>query len=188
MTRVLAIAALLLGAVPSASLASEGGGGLISLDKSLFIQMINFAILLFILVKLLYRPLLAKMEERSQAIRKSLDEAQAARAEAQREREEHAGRLQAAHAEAQAIRAAALKDAAEEQRKLVDAARAEAARLVESARNELAQDVRRARQELRQEVSDLAITVAERLIRKSLHDEDHRRIVQDAIARVDKVN
>jgi len=188
MIRVLAIAALLLGAAPAAVLASEGGGGLINVDKSLFIQMINFAVLLFILVKLLYKPLLAKMEERTQAIRKSLEEAQAARAEAQREREEHASRLRTAYAEAQAIRAAALKEAGEEQRKLVEAARTEAARLVESARADLAQDVRRARQELRQEVSDLAITVAERLIRKSLHDEDHRRIVADAIARVDKVN
>ncbi|HEX7216581.1 MAG TPA: F0F1 ATP synthase subunit B [Methylomirabilota bacterium] len=188
MIRVLAIAALLLGATPVAVLASEGGGGLINLDRSLIIQAINFALLLFILAKLLYKPLLTKMEERTLAIRKSLDEAQAARAEAQREREEHAARLQAAHAEAQAIRAAALKDAAEEQRKLVEAARGEATRLVESARAELASDVRRARQDLRQEVSELAITVAERLIRKSLHDEDHRRIVADAIARVDKAN
>ena len=84
MIRVLAIAALLLGAVPSAALANEGGGGLISLDKSIVIQMINFGLLLFILIKLLYKPLLAKMEERTQAIRKSLEEAQAARAEARR--------------------------------------------------------------------------------------------------------
>jgi tRNA-specific 2-thiouridylase len=118
-----------------------------------------------------------KMEERTQAIRKSLEEAQAARAEAQREREEHAGKLQAAYAEAQAIRAAALKDAAEEQRRLVEGARAEAGRLVESARNEMAQEVTRARQALRQEVVDLALSAAERLIRKSLRDEDHRRIV-----------
>ncbi len=99
---------------------------------------------------------LAKMEERTQAIRKSLEEAQAARAEAQREREAHAAKIQAAHAEAQAIRAAALKEAADEQRRLVEAARGEAARLVESAKAELAQDVRRARQDLRREVSDLA--------------------------------
>lgn len=188
MIRVLAIAAFLLGVVPSAAMAAEGGGGLINLDKSIVIQAINFLLLLVILVKLLYKPLLAKMEERAQAIRKSLEEAQAVRAEAQREREEHAVKLQAAHAEAQAIRATALKEAAEEQRRLVDGARAEAARLVETARAELAQDVRRARQDLRQEVSDLAIAVAERLIRKSLRDEDHRRIVQDAIGRVDKVN
>ena len=78
------------------------------------------------------------MQERTEAIRKSLDEAQAARAEAQRERESHAAKIQAAHAEAQAIRAAALKEAAEEQRRLVEAARGEAARLVESAKAELA--------------------------------------------------
>ena len=71
---------------------------------------------------------------------------------------------------------------------MLEAARGEATRLVESARSELAQDVRRARQDLRQEVADLAITVAERLIRKSLRDEDHRRIVEDAIGRVDRVS
>ena len=188
MMRVLAIAALLLGAVPSAALANEGGGGLISLDKSLVIQAINFGLLLFILIKLLYKPLLAKMNERTEAIRSSLEEAKAARAEAERERAEHATKLQASLAEAQSIRATALKDAAEEQRRLVDAARAEAARLVEAARSEMGQDVRRARQQLRQEVADLATSVAERLIRKSLRDEDHRRIVDDAINRVERVN
>ncbi|PWU18097.1 MAG: ATP synthase F0 subunit B [Candidatus Rokuibacteriota bacterium] len=184
MGRVAAIALLSLGALCSVALASEGEGGFINLDRSLLIQAVNFGLLLLVLVKLLYRPLLAKMDERSQAIKKSLEEAQAARAEAQREREEHAAKIQAAYAEAQAIRAAALAEAAEEQRRLVEAARAEAARLVQSARAELEQDVRRARQELRQEVSDLAIGVAERLIKRSLRDEDHRRIVEDAIARI----
>jgi hypothetical protein len=67
--------------------ASEGGheGGLISLDKSLIVQVINFLILLVILQRLLYKPFLAKMGERTQAIQKSLDEAQAARAEATRQ-------------------------------------------------------------------------------------------------------
>jgi len=45
-------------------------------------------------------------------------------------------------------------------------------------------DVRRARDELRREVSDIAISVAEKLVRKSLRDEDHRRIVEDSIARI----
>ncbi|HEV8440223.1 MAG TPA: F0F1 ATP synthase subunit B [Methylomirabilota bacterium] len=184
MSRVVALAVLLLGLLPSVALASEGEGGFINLDKSLIIQVVNFGLLLLLLGKFLYRPLLGKMEERSQAIKKSLEEAQAARAEAQREREEHAAKIQAAHAEAQAIRAAALKEAAEEQRRLVEAARGEAARLVEAAKAELDQDVRRAKQELRREVGDLAIGVAERLIRKSLRDDDHRRIVEDAVARL----
>lgn len=190
MHRVVAIAVLALGLCCSAAWASsEGeGGGFINLDKSLIIQVVNFGLLLLVLTRFLYRPLLNVMNERSQAIKKSLEEAQAARAEAQREREEHAAKIQAAYAEAQAIRAAALQEAAEEQRRLVEAARAEAARLVDSAKAELAQDVRRARQDLRQEVGDLAVSVAEQLIRRSLRDEDHRRIIEDAVARVERVN
>ena len=49
------------------------------------------------------------------------------------------------------------------------------------------QDVRRARQELRREISDLAVTVAERLIGKSLREVDHRRIIDQEIARLEKV-
>ena len=166
--------------------ASEAGheGGLISLDKSLIVQGINFLILLFILQRLLYRPFLAKMEERTQAIQKSLDEAQAARTEAARQQEENEARLRAAYAEAAAIRAQALKDAADEQKRLLDAARAESQRLVETTRAQVDADVRRAREELQREVADLATAVAEKLIRRSLRDEDHRRIVADAIAKV----
>jgi F-type H+-transporting ATPase subunit b len=189
MRRVIAMACFLAGLFPAVAFASGGGeGGLISLDWSLFIQAVNFLILLVLLTKLLYKPLLAKMDERTKAIQRSLDEAQAARAEAQKERDDFAAKIQAANIEAQRIRAEALKDAADEQRRLVDAAKAEAARLVASARQELDQDVRRARQELRQEVADLAIAVSERLIKKSLNDADHRRVVDDAIAHMGQKN
>jgi F-type H+-transporting ATPase subunit b len=191
MRRTLGLVALAVLVLVSPALAAEGGGhegGLINLDKSLIIQAINFLVLLFILWKLLYKPLVAKMEERTQAIRKSLEEAQAARAEAERQRQAHAAQIQAALGEAQAIRATALKEAAEEQRRLVEAARAEAGRLVQTAKAEMEQDIRRARQQLRQEVGDLAVQIAERLIKKSLRDEDHHRIVQEALSRVDRVN
>src|SRR2546422_2928596 len=182
--RVVVVLVLLAPAVAWA--ASEAGheGGLISLDKSLIIQFLNFIILLLILQRLLYKPFLAKMAERTQAIQKSLDEAQAARAEAARQQAENETRLRAAHAEAASIRAQALKDAAEEQKRLVDAARAEAQRLIDGARAQMEADVRRARDELRREVAELATAVAEKLIRKSLRDEDHRRLLAEAIAQI----
>ena len=177
--------ALCLVAGPALVLAAEehgGGGGLINIDKSLIIQAINFIVLLLVLHRLLYKPLMATMEARSSAIKKSLDEAQAARAEALRQGEENAARLKAAYAEAAAIHDQARKEAAEEQRRLVEAARAESQRMMESAKAQLDADIRRAREELRREVSEIAVGVAEKLIRKSLRDEDHRRIVDDAIA------
>jgi len=161
-----------------------GGGGLISFDKSLIVQGVNFLLLLAVLNYLLYKPLIGKMQERTAAIRKSLEEAQAARAEAARQQEENAARLRSAYQEAAAIREQALKEAGEEQRKLVTAAQAEARRLVETARAQTEADIRRAREELRREVAGLAVAVAEKLVRKSLREDDHRRVVDDAIARI----
>lgn len=176
-----AVALVLLGPI-SAWAASEGG--LISFDKSLIVQGINFLLLLLVLNYLLYKPLVGKMQERTSAIQKSLEEAQAARADAARQQDENAARLRTAYQEANAIREQALKEAADEQRKLVEGAQAEARRLVESARAQTEADIRRAREELRREVATLAVAVAEKLVRKSLRDEDHRRIVDEAIAKI----
>src|SRR3989475_5314881 len=173
---------------PAVALAAEGGaehgggGGLISVDKSLIVQIVNFLILLFILQRLLYKPFLAKMQERTSTIQKALDEAKAARAEAARQQEENEARLRAAYAEAAAVRDAALKEAAEESRKHIAAAQAQARKMVEDTKSQLDAEVRRAREELRREVSDLAGAVAEKLVHKSLREDDHRRIVAEAIA------
>jgi F-type H+-transporting ATPase subunit b len=66
----------------------------------------------------------------------------------------------------------------------VEAARAEAQRLIETAKAQTDAEIRRARDELRREVADIATGVAEKLVRRSLRDEDHRRIIADAVARV----
>jgi F-type H+-transporting ATPase subunit b len=182
-----AVVSLALSAPALVWAASEehgGGGGLISFDKSLIVQGINFLLLLVILHRILYKPLVAKMQERTSAIQKALEEAQLARTEAARQQDENAARLRSAYQEAASIREQALKEAAEEQRKLVEAAQAEARRLVETARAQTEADIRRAREELRREVAGFAIAVAEKLMRKSLRDEDHRRIVDDAIAKI----
>jgi F-type H+-transporting ATPase subunit b len=180
--RILCAAMALVLLVPAVASAAEGG--LINFDKSLIVQGINFLLLLVALKYLLFKPLVGKMQERTAAIQKSLEEAQAARADAARQQDENAARLRTAYQEANAIREQALKEAAEEQRKLVEGAQAEARRLVEGARAQTEADIRRAREELRREVATLAVAVAEKLVRKSLREEDHRKIVDDAIAKI----
>ncbi len=184
LTLMFALVVAASAAGPAGEGGEHGGGGLINLDRSLIVQVVNFVLLLVILQRLLYRPLVAKMQERTAAIQRSLEEAQAARAEAARQAEENAARLRQAHAEAAAIREQALKEAAEEQRRVVEAARAEAQRLVDTARAQMEADVRRARDELRREVADLATAIAEKLIRRSLREDDHRRVVAEALARI----
>ena len=180
------IEALLLAIVlsPRAAHAAEGGG-LINLDASLLVQAVNFLLLLVLLYKLAYRPLLAKMEERTAAIKQQLEEAERAREEGRRSLAEHEARLQTARAEAGAIRERALREAQAEEQKLIADAKEEAARLLESARAEIRQDVRRARAELRQEVGTLAVEIAERLIKRELREGDHRRLVEETLSRME---
>jgi F-type H+-transporting ATPase subunit b len=182
--RLLAAAAALgAGGAPALAAAAEGGGGsLIEVNGSLLIQLVNFLILLAVLYRFMYRPLVGALEGRSSAIKQQLAEAQGAREEAQRQLAAMEERIRAAHAEAQATRDRALREAAELRERLAAEARQEAARLVETAQAQIAQEVRRARGELRAEVGALATQVAERLIRKSLSDEDHQRIVREALA------
>jgi F-type H+-transporting ATPase subunit b len=179
---LLAVASL---GVPGLVHAAEAGGGsLIEVNWTLGVQLISFLLLLAVLSKLLYRPLLGALEGRSAAIAQQLAEAQAARETAQRELGAMEARIQAAHADAQALRERALREAGELRERLSADARQEAARLVEAAQAQVGQEVRRARAELRTEVGVLATEIAERLIRKSLTDDDHQRLVRDALARI----
>jgi F-type H+-transporting ATPase subunit b len=171
---------------PGAAGAAEGGGGgLIDLNATLLLQVVNFLILLAVLYRFVYKPLLGTPEARSSAIRQQLAEAQAAREAAQRQLAEFEGRLAAAQAEAQAVRDRALREAAELRERLTAEAHRDAGRLVESARAEIGQDVRRARAELRREVAALAVAIAERLIQKNVQPEDQERLVQEALTRLD---
>ena len=175
-----------LAMLPSRAFAAEGGGGgLIDLNATLFVQVFNFLILLGVLYRFVYKPLVATLEARSSAIKQQLAEAQAAREQAQQQLADFEARLEAAQAEAHVVRERVMREAAETRERLMGEARREAGRLVETARTEIEQSVRRARGELRAEVGGLAVEIAERLIQRSLRDEDHQRLVQEALARLE---
>jgi F-type H+-transporting ATPase subunit b len=174
-----------LGLPVAAHAAGGGGASLIEINWTLGIQLISFLLLLAVLYKFLFRPLTAALEGRTTAIQQQLAEAQAAREAAQREMAAMEERIRAAHADAQALRERALREAAELRERLGAEARQEAGRLVEAAQAQIAQEVRRARTELRGEVGTLAIQIAERLVRKSLTDDDHQRLVREALTRIE---
>jgi len=183
--RALVLGAVSLGLPALAHAAEAGSESLIEINWTLGVQLISFLLLLAVLYKLMYRPLLAALEGRTTAIQQQLAEAQAAREEAQRQLGAMEERIRTAQAEAQALRERALREAAELRERLSVEARQEATRLIEAAQAQIAQEVRRARTELRAEVGTLAIQIAERLVRKSLNDEDHQRLVREALTRIE---
>lgn len=171
----------LLWAFPS--LASEGAKGeeqpgIINLNMTLVLQVVNFLILIVLLQRFLYKPLTQFLATRADGIKRSLEEAKAAREGAAQAQREYEARIAATRREAAALREAAVREVEEERQRLLKASRDEAARLVTEAKAQIEQEVKRAKAELREEVVGLALGATERLIARSLTAEDHRRLAE----------
>ena len=185
-TALMVMAAMFLGLallVAFPSLASEGAkgeeqGGIINLNMTLLIQVVNFLILIFLLHRFLYKPLTQFLATRADGIKRSLEEAKAAREAAASAQQEYEARIAATRREAAALRESAVREVEEERQRLLKVSRDEAARLLTEAKVQIEQEVKRAKAELREEVVGLALGATERLIARSLTAEDHRRLAE----------
>jgi F-type H+-transporting ATPase subunit b len=140
---------------------------------------VTFVIVLLVLRRFAWKPILASMEAREAGIRRLIDDAEAAREEADRLLEEYNRRLAEARAEGQKLVAEA-KEAGERVRaETLDRARGEAEAIVARAGAEIDLERRKALAEIRERAVDLAIGAAERVLEESLNEERHRRVAED---------
>ena len=150
----------------------------------LIAQIVNFLVILYLLNRFGFRPLLARMDERSARIAKGLEDAEAAerdRALAQAERE---AAVEEARKEAQAMLARANKIAEDTRAEILGEARTEAGKLVERAREEITAEKEKAMAELRVQVADLALDAAGKLVRAQMSEATQRRLVEDFLSEV----
>jgi F-type H+-transporting ATPase subunit b len=150
----------------------------------IFWEIVSFAILLWVLYKYAFPPILETLESRERKIRESLEQAERHRVEAERKMQEYETKMAAASREAEAVLAQAKERAQrlldENEQRLV----AEAERIKMDATREIEHERRRAIQEIRTQTADLALLVAEKVIERSLTDADHRRMADEALAAV----
>lgn len=149
---------------------------------TLLLHAVNFLLLLGVLWRLLYRPVLAMLDERAARVRESMERAEYIKEEAARAEQERAARLEEARRQAQAIVAQANQIAEQIRAERRAAAEAEAERIVARAREEAEAERRRALAELRAEVANLAVLAAGQVIRESLDGARHRRLIEEFLA------
>lgn len=142
---------------------------------------ISFVILLFILNKVAWQPILKALDEREKGIKDDQEAARKASAEAQAMLEDYQQKLKEAHAEAQNVVAQAREAAERVGEELEQQARAKAKSIVEKAEQEIDLHRQAAINEIRGEIASLAIFSAEKIISKSLDSEDHRRLVMQSL-------
>ena len=167
--------------------AEEGGGSfLVSPALGLMVWTLAlFAFTMWVLNKLAFPRIQEALDRRAKAIRDSIEAAERQRKEADELLGEYRHRLTEAREQADDIVSRSRRAAESMQ----DESKAEAKRyreeLMESTRSDIESETRRALDEIRKEVAGLTILAAEKVTRKSLDDDDHRRLIEDALSEVD---
>jgi F-type H+-transporting ATPase subunit b len=142
---------------------------------------ITFGIAVFVLWRFAFGPLQKVIDERRARIAESLETAEETRAEAVRLLNEYRETLGSVRAEAEEILERSRKAGDTTKAEILDEARRQAQRTVEKAQEQLERDVRVALQELKGEIAGLTLLATEHVVGKSLDDDDHRRLIDEAL-------
>ena len=171
--------------------ASEGGeeeGGSFLVEPGIGLMLwtlIAFGALLLILRKLAFPRIAENLDKRQKAIEESIDTAERTKTEAEQLLAEYRQRLQDARQQAEDIVARARKAGESHERESLEAARVQREELMAQTRRDIEAETRRAIQEIRNEVADLTVMATEKVTRKSLTEDDQRRLVDEALAELD---
>ncbi len=158
---------------------------LVQPDPGLFIwTIVTFLVLLALLAKFAWTPLLQALDARQETIRKSLDDAEKARAELQRLNQESAQIIRQARIDGEAIVAASRADAERLREEMRQKARAEADGIVKNAERQIQLETARALEQIRHEVADLSVAIASKLIGRNLSAKDNERLIDEALAQL----
>jgi F-type H+-transporting ATPase subunit b len=175
--------------VLAAESGGEGGGGGSFLVKPgiglMLWTLVAFGVLLLLLRKLAFPKIAENLDKRQQAIEESIETAERTKREADELLAEYRQRLSDARHQAEDIVARARKAAEVNERDSLEQARKTREELMAQTRRDIEAETRRAIQEIRSEVADLTVLATEKVTRKSLSEDDQRRLVEEALSELD---
>lgn len=175
---------LLLWGIASPALAASGGG-----ESNIFAgdlgnaiwTLVIFGLVLFVLGKYAWGPMLESLQQREKFIRESLEQAKADREAAERRLKEYEEKLTASRAEATAIVEEGRRDADEARRRIEEEARREADKMIERAKREIGIAQQTAVKELYATTATLATELAGRVLGREIKPEDHERLISESL-------
>jgi F-type H+-transporting ATPase subunit b len=159
---------------------------LVQPDPGLFIwTILTFLVLVTLLAKFAWGPLLRALEARQESIRKSLQDAEQARKELAQLSEQSAQIVKNAHAEAGQIVSKSWADAEKLREEMKQKARSEADQILRDARGQIGVETEQALRKIRHEVADLSLMIASKFIQRNLSKEDNDRLVEETLRQID---
>ena len=155
--------------------------GLLTINGTLIAQLLIFLVMLGILYRFAWGPLLRILNERRARIAQGVEATERAKRKLEEAERERQTKLEEARREAQAMLDRITKQAEDLRKELEAKAREQAEALIAKARAEIQQERQKAVQDLRLQVADLAVMAAGRIIGESLDAKKHRELIERAI-------
>jgi F-type H+-transporting ATPase subunit b len=159
--------------------------GLLKVDPGLFLwTLISFGIVLLLLWKLAWKPIVSALDARAVRIHNDLETAETSRKEAEEMFHKHKAMIEYAHDEAQKIIVEGRSDAERVKNDIIEKANSEAQSIVGRAYREIDLAKEKAIEELRSEIVTLSTQIASKVIERNLTPEDQKKIVEDELSRL----
>ena len=159
---------------------------LVQPDPGLYIWTIaTFLVLVALLAKFAWRPLLEALERRQELIRKSLDDAHKAKQELEKLNVESQRILAVARSEADQILSNTRSDANRFREELKQKAQVEAAGIVKNAERQIELETARALQQIRTEAVDISVAIASKLLERNVTKADNERLIEETFKQIE---
>lgn len=166
--------------------ASSGGSFLVSPGLGLMIwTLVLFFFTMWVLSKVAFPRIQEALEKRANAIAENIEASERQRQEADELLQEYRKRLKEAREQADEIMARARKASEVAVSEARDEGKTRREELVAAARKDIEAETRRSLEQIRKEVADLTVLATEKVTRKTLTDDDHQRLIEDALSEVD---
>ncbi|WP_394238581.1 F0F1 ATP synthase subunit B [Niallia oryzisoli] len=147
-------------------------------------QLVMFIILMALLKKFAWGPLMGIMKQREDHIAGEISAAEQSRVESKKLLEEQRALLKQARTEAQELVESAKKQGDVQREEIITAARAEAIRLKENAKLEINQQKEQAVAAIREQVASLSVLIASKVIEKQLNEKDQEKLINEYIQQI----
>ena len=188
LSMVFLMTVLAAGICAASSGGGEGGhgGGAKLIDFAW--RILNFAVLAFLLYKMTWKKIKDFFIGRREGIRIALEQAVAAKEEAEKKFKEYSDRLAKATEEITGISEMIKAQGQAEKEKIIENAKIAASKMKEDAKARMEQDLAAASSRLRAEAAELSVKLAEETLKRTVEKKDHEQMVKDFLDRMVKQN
>jgi F-type H+-transporting ATPase subunit b len=144
-----------------------------------------FVIVVIVLGKFAWGPILALLQQREEFIHRALSDAKRDRDEAEARLKEYSAKLQRAQSEAATMIDEARRDTQRLREEMKEKAKVDADIVVKNAERQIQLETTRALQQIRQEAVDLSVAIASKLLQRNISKEDNEKLIDEALRQID---